>query len=40
MLRTAGPDRMVHLQQVIDNDFKVKEVHARLREERSEPSRG
>ena len=40
MLRTAGPDRMVHLQQVIDNDFKVKEVHARLREERSEPARG
>ena len=40
MLRTAGPERMVHLQQVIDNDFKVKEVHARLRQERDEPSRG
>lgn len=40
MLRTAGPERMVHLQQVIDNDFKVKEVHARLRQERAEPSRG
>ncbi len=40
MLRTAGPERMVHLQQVIDNDFKVKEVHARLRRERDEPSRG
>jgi hypothetical protein len=40
MLRTAGPDRMIHLQQVIDNDFKVKEVHAKLREERAEPSRG
>lgn len=40
MLRTATPERMVHLQQVIDNDFKVKEVHARLRKERSEPSRG
>ena len=40
MLRTAGPERMVHLRQVIDNDFKVAEVHARLRQERSEPSRG
>ena len=40
MLRTAGPDRMVHLQQVIDNDFKMKEVHAKLRQERAEPSRG
>ena len=40
MLRTAGPERMVHLRQVIDNDFKVEEVHARLRQERSEPSRG
>ena len=40
MLRTAGPERMVHLQQVIENDFKVKEVHAKLRQERSEPSRG
>jgi hypothetical protein len=40
MLKTAGPERMVHLQQVIDNDFKVKEVHTRLRQERAEPSRG
>ena len=40
MLQTAGPERMVHLQQVVDNDFKVKEVHARLRQERDEPSRG
>ena len=40
MLRTAGPERMVHLQQVIDNDFKVKDVHAKLRRERDEPSRG
>jgi len=40
MLRTAGPSRMVHLQQVIDNDFKMKEVHAKLRAERAEPSRG
>ena len=40
MLRTAGSERMVHLQQVIDNDFKMKEVHAKLRKERAEPSRG
>ena len=40
MLRTAGPERMVHLQQVVENDFKVKEVHARLKSERNEPSRG
>ena len=40
MVNTAGPERMVHLQQVIENDFKVREVHARLRRERSEPSRG
>ena len=40
MLRTAGPERTVHLRQVIENDFKVKEVHARLRAERPEPSRG
>jgi hypothetical protein len=40
MVGTAGAERMVHLRQVIENDFKVKEVHARLRQERSEPSRG
>ena len=40
MLRTAGAERMVHLRQVIENDFKIKEVHARLRREGTEPSRG
>ena len=40
MVNTAGAERMVHLQQVIENDFKVREVHARLRRERTEPSRG
>ena len=40
MLRTANPDRMKHLEQVIENDFKVKEVHERLKKERDEPSRG
>ena len=40
MLRTAGPERMVHLQQVIDNDFKMAEVHQRHRRENAEPSRG
>ena len=39
MLRTAGPERMVHLQQVIDNDFKVAEEHRRHRAENSEPAR-
>jgi hypothetical protein len=40
MIETATEDRMVHLRQVMENDFKVKEVHARLRNERDEPSRG
>ena len=40
MLSTAGSERMVHLRQVIENDFKLKEEHARMRQERSEPSRG
>jgi hypothetical protein len=39
MLRTAGPERMVHLQQVIDNDFKMKAEHQRHRRENDEPSR-
>jgi hypothetical protein len=40
MVRTAGPERMVHLKQVMDNDFKVREVHIRHRREHAEPSRG
>ncbi len=40
MLRTAGPQRMVHLRQVIENEFKLKEVAAKHRRENAEPSRG
>jgi hypothetical protein len=40
MVRTAGAERMVHLQQSIENDMKLKEAHARMRREREEPSRG
>ncbi len=40
MLRSATSERMVHLKQVMENDFKVKEVHKRLRKEKNEPSRG
>ena len=41
MTTTGGPpvDRSL-ARQVIENDFKVKEVHARLRAESEEPSRG
>ena len=40
MVKTANHERMKHLRQVIENDFKVREVHERLRKERDEPSRG
>ena len=36
MRRTAGPERMRHLQQIIDNDFKVKAVADEHRRERAE----
>ena len=40
MIRTAGPDRWVHLQQVRDNDFLVAERSRDMREKMEEPSRG
>ena len=39
MLRTAGPERMVHLRQVIDNEFKLAAAHRQHRAEHDEPSR-
>ncbi len=41
MLETAGPERMVHLKQVMENDFKVKEYHEHLKAKgMKESSRG
>ena len=40
MVKTAGPGRMVHLEQVLENDGHLAELTARARRERAEPSRG
>jgi hypothetical protein len=40
MRRTAGPGRMRHLRQVIENDFLTAERFLAERQQRSEPSRG
>jgi hypothetical protein len=40
MVRTATPDRMVHLEQRLANDDHMPEVVRKLREEMDEPSRG
>lgn len=40
MLRTAGPERMRHLEQVLANDFHLAELSRRARETMAEPSRG
>ena len=40
MVRTAGPDRMRHLEQVMANDGHLAELSRRAREEMAEPSRG
>ena len=40
MIRTAGPERMVHLEQVMENDTHLAELHRELRETMTEPSRG
>jgi len=40
MVRTAGAERMVHLRQVMENDFKLNAVHRRHRADNDEPSRG
>ena len=40
MLRTATPDRMRHLEQVMANDDHLPELSRQARETMSEPSRG
>ncbi len=40
MVRTAGPSRMVHLEQRMANDGHLAELSRKAREEMSEPSRG
>ena len=40
MVRTAGPDRMVHLEQIMANDGHLAELSRQMREKMSEPSRG
>ena len=40
MLRTAGPERMKHLEQVMQNDGHLKELSRQMREKMAEPSRG
>ncbi len=40
MIRTAGPERWVHLRQVRENDTLLAERHRELRQSMSEPARG
>jgi hypothetical protein len=40
MVRTAGPERMRHLEQVLANDDELAELSRQARERMSEPSRG
>jgi len=40
MLRTATPDRLKHMQQVMDNDYELPELSRKARETMSEPARG
>ena len=40
MLQTAGPGRMVHLEQALAHDGNPAALSARARQEMSEPSRG
>jgi hypothetical protein len=40
MVRTAGPERMRHLEQVMANDGHLAELSRKAREEMDEPSRG
>ena len=40
MVRTAGPDRMVHLEQRMANDDHLPGLVAKAREEMGEPARG
>ena len=40
MVRTAGPSRMVHLEQRMANDGHLAELSRKAREEMAEPARG
>jgi hypothetical protein len=40
MVRTAGPERMVHLQQVMENDTHLAELTRELKKTMPEPARG
>jgi ectoine hydroxylase-related dioxygenase (phytanoyl-CoA dioxygenase family) len=40
MVRTAGPERMQHLEQVLANDGHLAELSRKARETMAEPSRG
>ena len=40
IVRTASPERMVHLEQVLANDGQLAELSRKRREEMAEPSRG
>lgn len=40
MIRTAGPKRMVHLRQVMENDTHLAELSRELKKTMSEPARG
>ena len=40
IVRTAGPERMVHLEQVLTNDGHLAELSRKLRLEKPEPARG
>jgi len=40
MINTASPQRMRHLEQVLANDFELKELTKKAREKMAEPSRG
>lgn len=40
MVRTAGPERQIHLEQVMANDGHIAELSRQAREKMAEPSRG
>jgi hypothetical protein len=40
MVRTAGPERMRHLEQIMANDGHLAELSRQARETMAEPSRG
>ena len=40
MVRTAGPERMAHLQQIRENDTHLGELVRELKKTMTEPARG